>query len=47
MMEDLELMMKVIVVGDGRVKYLIVLKSFLIIDWKNMFNNKICEEYFP
>lgn len=42
-MEDFDLMMKVIVVGDGRVNYI----SFIFIDRKNMFNYKICEKYIP
>ena len=47
-MEDLDLMMKIIVVGDGKVTH--YLYSFnlkiTIIDRKDYFNNKVCEKCF-
>ena len=45
-MEDMELMMKVIVVGDGKVTKVLYL-NILNIDWENLLDHKICQKCLP
>ena len=44
-MEDMELMMKIIVVGDGKVNQLSFI-FILALDWKNMFGYQVRQKCF-